>query len=293
MSEARSLRTALASAERLLASAGVPCPRADAHALAAHLLQVSPGELARLLLLGAPAPAGLDELVTRRADRVPLQHLVGGVTFRHSAVRVGPGVFVPRPETETVAGHAVDEAARVSADQGTVLVADLCTGSAAIAIAVAQEVPASRLVAVELDPAAFAWAEQNVAASGAGDRIILRRGDVTRCDRTLLAEFAGEVDVVVANPPYIPPDGVPHEPEVRDHDPALALYGGGDDGLEVPRAVVAASAVLLRPGGLLVMEHGDAQGAPTRALAGAGWDGVRTARDLTGRDRMLLARRAR
>jgi len=147
------------------------------------------------------------------------------------------------------------------------------------------------VVAVELDPPAVAWARRNVEAHGG--RVDLRAGDAVRCHEHLLADLAGAVDVVVANPPYIPPDAEPTEPEVRDHDPALALYGGGDDGLAVPRGVVAAAAGLLRPGGLLVMEHADVQGAGGRRLAAPPtWSQVHTQRDLAGRDRALVARRA-
>lgn len=177
---------------------------------------------------------------------------------------------------------------------------DLCSGSGAIAFAVAAEVPAARVVALELDPAASAWARRNRDAldPAVAARVDLREGDVRRADRHLLADLAGEVDVVVSNPPYIPPDADPREPEVRDHDPALALYGGGDDGLAVPADVVAAAAGLLRPGGLLVMEHAESQAAAARALAsrgapasGGGWADVRTVPDLTGRPRALVARR--
>jgi release factor glutamine methyltransferase len=217
---------------------------------------------------------------------VPLQHLTGTAPFRTVELAVGPGVFVPRPETEVVAGVAVQEAARL--DQP--LVVDLCAGSGAIAVAVAVEVPAARVVAVELDPLAHAWARRNVDALGG--RVELRLGDAVRADTGVLADLAGAVDVVVANPPYIPDGARPVDPEVADHDPRLALYGGGEDGLVVPRGVVASARGLLKAGGLLVMEHGDAQGPRARRLVeGPDWHDVRTAEDLTGRPRALLARR--
>jgi release factor glutamine methyltransferase len=208
---------------------------------------------------------------------------------------VGPGVFVPRPETEVVAGLAIDEAARIAAAGREPLVVDLATGSGAIALALATEVPAARVVAVELDPHAHAWAARNV--SGLPDtvrrRVDLRLGDAVRADRGIASDLAGSVDVVVSNPPYIPPGSRPVDPEVAEHDPALALYGGGADGLEVPRGVVAAAAGLLVPRGLLVMEHADTQGPAARALAeGPGWRDVRTVEDLTGRPRVLVARRS-
>jgi release factor glutamine methyltransferase len=249
--------------------------------------------VSRLTVLGAPAPDGLADLVARRATRIPLQHLVGRAPFRRMELLVGPGVFVPRPETEMVAGLAI-EAASVTP---TPLVVDLCTGSGAIALAVATEVPGSRVVAVEAEPAAHAWAERNLAERagldpGLAHRFDLRLADVA--DPGLLSELAGAVDVVVANPPYLPPDAEPVDVEVRDHDPARALYGGGDDGLAVPRQVAARAARLLRVGGTLVMEHADVQGPAVRALLDPGaWTGVRTAPDLTGRDRAVVAVLAR
>jgi release factor glutamine methyltransferase len=280
------LDRALRDAERLLAGAGVPSPRADAEILAAHLLGVTRGELAVAAVLGRPAPEGLAELVARRATRVPLQHLTGRASFRRLELAVGPGVFVPRPETEQVAQVAVDAAAEAVARTGCALVVDLCTGSGAIALAVAREVPAARVHAVELDARAHTWAARNLDGSG----VVLHRGDA----RTALAELDGTVDVVVSNPPYVPPGAVPVDPEVAEHDPAVALYGLGPDGLEVPRGVVRAAARLLRPGGVLVMEHAEVQDAAARALVdGTGaFEPASTRPDLTGRPRMVVARRA-
>lgn len=291
-----SLAEALRAGAATLARAGVPSPAVDVELLAAHLLGCGRADVQLAAVLGAPAPDGLVELVARRAERVPLQHLTGRAPFRGLELAVGPGVFVPRPETEQVAQVAVDEAVAVAATRGAATVVDLCTGSAAIALAVAHEVEGALVHAVELDGAAHAWAARNVAAVEAGRaRVHLVRGDA----RTALGELDGAVDVVVSNPPYIPPDAAPVDPEVRDHDPAVALYGLGPDGLEVPRGVVAAAARLLRPGGLLVMEHAEVQAAAARALVAAtAVDGapafldVRTGTDLTGRDRMVLARRA-
>jgi release factor glutamine methyltransferase len=280
----------LRDARGRLAAAGVQTPAADAELLAAHAFGLTRGELTSAALRGEPAdllPVGaFEELVAERARRVPLQHLTGTAPFRTVELAVGPGVFVPRPETEVVAGVAVQEAARL--DQP--LVVDLCAGSGAIAVAVAVEVPAARVVAVELDPLAHAWARRNVDALGG--RVELRLGDAVRADSGVLADLAGAVDVVVANPPYIPDGARPVDPEVADHDPRLALYGGGEDGLVVPRGVVASARGLLKAGGLLVMEHGDAQGPRARRLVeGPDWHDVRTAEDLTGRPRALLARR--
>ncbi|MCF4120175.1 peptide chain release factor N(5)-glutamine methyltransferase [Antribacter sp. KLBMP9083] len=310
-----------------LADAGVATPRVDAELLLAHVLGADRGEVVRLALLGTPLPddvrAAFADHVTRRAARVPLQHLTGLAPFRHLELVVGPGVFVPRPETESVAQVAVDEAARVVAERGSAVVVDLCTGSGAIALAVATEVPGAAVHAVELDAAAHAWAERNVAAlllvgaesaapggpqaapspPAAGTRVRLVRGDA----RTALRELDGTVDVVVSNPPYVPPGAVPVDPEVAEHDPAVALYGLGADGLEVPRGVTAAAARLLRPGGLYVMEHAEVQAAAARAMVdatpgpepvaapdaapGPAFTPAETREDLTGRPRMVVARR--
>jgi len=285
---ARELGEALRAAEGVLACAGVPSPRVDAELLAAHLLGIGRGELQAAAILGRPAPAGLDDLVARRAARVPLQHLTGTAPFRGFELAVGPGVFVPRPETEQVAQVAIEAAAAAVAATGRALVVDLCTGSGAIALAVAREVPGAVVHGVELDASAYAWAQRNVhlAAPGA---VLLHHADA----RTALAELDGTVDVVVANPPYVPPGAVPVDPEVAEHDPAVALYGLGVDGLEVPRGIVAAAARLLRAGGLLVLEHAEVQDAAARGMVDAtgAFGPAVTGRDLSGRARMVIARR--
>jgi release factor glutamine methyltransferase len=288
------LKVALAQAQSRLAEAGVSSPAADAQLLTAHALGVPRRDLSKRVILGyvlADAEsARLEDLLSQRADRVPLQHLTGVTGFRNLELAVGPGVFIPRAETELSAGVAIEAAGGLDDP----LVVDLCTGSGAIALSVADEVPQARVVAVELDPAAVAWARRNVERLGLTDRVDLREGDAIRSDAHVLADLIATVDVVAANPPYIPPDAEPTEPEVRDHDPALALYGGGDDGLSTARGVVAAALRLLKPGGLFVMEHGDRQGPATRALvSNPSWQEVATLRDLAGRDRALIARKTR
>nr|WP_146819231.1 peptide chain release factor N(5)-glutamine methyltransferase [Actinotalea fermentans] len=285
----RDLRAALREAARLLAAAGVPSAEHDARALAAHVLGVERVEPAL-----APTPPAsffpvFAALVERRCAREPLQHIVGSAPFRYLTLAVRPGVFVPRPETETVAQLAVDEARRLTAAGRTPVVVDLCCGTGAIALAVATEVPGAVVTAVDASAEAVALTRENARACGAAVPVV--HGDAT--DPRVLADLDGIVDVVVSNPPYIPPDAVPLDPEVRDHDPALALYGGGPDGLEVPRGVVARAAALLRAGGLLVVEHADVQGAGMRdAVARLGaFEQVSTVSDLTGRDRMVVARR--
>jgi len=256
-------------------------------ALAARALGVERLTLA----VPPPVPAGFTEryraLVARRAAREPLQHILGFAWFRHVRLLVRPGVFVPRPETEVVAGAAIDEARSIT--RRTPLVVDLCTGTGAIAASVADEVPTASVIAVDAEPAAVDLARTNLAAFD--DRARAELADVTASG--LLAELAGCVDVLVSNPPYIPSDAVPVDPEVHEHDPARALYGGGADGLDVPRAVIAAARRLLRSGGLLAMEHGDEQGPSVRELveSDGGFDRPQTRQDLTGRDRYVIARR--
>ncbi len=258
-------------------------PDHDAEVLLAHVLGVERSRLALVDDVPAPAAEEYDVLVARRAAREPLQHLTGTTWFRHVELLVGPGVFVPRPETELLAGWAVEAAAGLAEP----VVVDLGTGSGAIAKAVAGEVPGARVHAVELDERAHGWATRNLAGTG----VELRHGDLGEA----FGDLAGTVDVVVSNPPYIP-----HEAwesvaaEVRDHDPELALYASGD-GLDVIRVVERRAALLLRPGGVVGVEHADVQGESAPAVfAGTGrWEQVRDHRDLAGRARFVTARLAR
>ncbi|WP_225753719.1 peptide chain release factor N(5)-glutamine methyltransferase [Actinotalea sp. Marseille-Q4924] len=286
---APSLRRVVAAAGDLLADAGVPSAHHDAAALAAFVLGVPRFEPALAGLEPAGFRARYAEVVERRRRREPLQHIVGEAGFRHVVLAVEPGVFVPRPETESVAQRAVDEAAAVAASGRPPLVVDLCCGAGGIAVSVAFEVPAARVVAVDLSAQAVALTGRNADRAGVRpERLVV--ADATADD--VLADLEGAVDVVVANPPYIPPDAVPLDAEVRDHDPDLALYGGGADGLLVPRGVVRTAARLLRTGGLLVMEHAEVQASAARAMADGAFEDITTGTDLTGRDRMLLARRS-
>ncbi len=286
------VRALVEGAVRVLDEAGVPSPRVDATALAAFVLGLPRLELA---LAPDPAPEGFVEqfaaLVDRRRAREPLQHIVGHTAFRYLTLRVEPGVFVPRPETEVVAQVAIDEAARLVAAGRSPLVVDLCCGTGAIALSVDTEVPGARVVAVDLSAEAVALTRANSGAVGTG-RLRVEQGDVRAAD--LLADLVGTVDVLVSNPPYVPPHAVPREPEVRDHDPDLALYGGGADGLDVPRAVIAAASRLLAPGGLLVLEHAEVQDVDARVAAAqtGAFVEIATLPDLTGRPRMLVARRS-
>lgn len=271
------LAPALAAATAELAAAGVGSPRVDAELLAAHVLGVNRG---RLMLIDTVRAAELDrftDLVAARAGRIPLQHLLGTAAFRHLELAVGDGVFVPRPETELLAGWGIAHAAPGST------VVDLCSGSGAIALAVADEARPGRVIAVERSPAALAWLRRNAA----GSMVEVVEGDVT--DPELLPGV--RADVVLCNPPYVPA-GTAVPPEVGEHDPAEAVFGGAD-GLAVIRPVVALAARLLRPGGVLGVEHDDTQAAAVPRLLRA--DGrfaeVIEHDDLAGRPRYATARR--
>jgi release factor glutamine methyltransferase len=271
-----------AAAVRLTA-AGVPSPEHDADALLAHVLGVDRGTLAVVGEVSDAQAERFEALLARRERREPLQHLLGTTGFRYVELAVGPGVFVPRPETELLAGWAIDRAREVDEP----VVVDLCTGSGAIARAVADEVPAARVLAVELDPAAHEWAARNLAGTG----VELRLGDMADA----FEELAGLVDVVTCNPPYIPLDAWESvAPEARDHDPHLALFSG-DDGLTALRVVAARAARLLRPGGWVGAEHADVQGesAPAVFAATGSFRDVRDHPDLAGRPRYVTARLAR
>jgi release factor glutamine methyltransferase len=284
------LHAAVRDATARLEAAGIRTPEVDAVELAAFALGADAGVVRRAMVLRTVPDAGFTEtfegLVEERLTRVPLQHLTGRAHFRRLTLAVGPGVFVPRPETEVTAGLAIDAASVVGA--GAVVV-DLCTGSGAIALAVKDELPAATVLAVELSDLAHGWAVANRDRSGLD--VDVRLGDAT----TAFDELVGRVDVVVTNPPYIPVGAVPVDPEVRDHDPEIALYGGSADGLAVPLAVAARAAVLLRDGGVLVMEHADSQGVtlPAALLSSGAWREVVDHLDLTGRPRATVAVRTR
>ncbi|WP_283137261.1 peptide chain release factor N(5)-glutamine methyltransferase [Rhizohabitans arisaemae] len=273
----------IALATTRLAEAGVPSPRADAEELAAFVHRVRRSEL-HLVPDGA-FDALFWEGIARRAAREPLQHITGRAFFRYLELAVGPGVFVPRPETEVVAGWAIS--ALQEMDVASPVVVDLGTGSGAIALSIAQEVPLARVHAVEIDPDAYDWAKRNIREHGQG-RVRLHPADLADC----LPELAGRVDLVISNPPYIPPDAIPRDPEVRDYDPARALYGSGDDGLGEVRAVEDTARRLLRPGGFAVVEHADTQGTDVYWLfpEDSGWRDMSNHKDLTGRGRFVTAR---
>ncbi len=280
------LETAVRAAGARLADAGVDSPQHDARALAVHVLGLSgPGDLVLVDDLGERAEA-YDDLVARREARVPLQHLVGSVGFRYVELEVGPGVFVPRPETEAVVQWAVDALRGVPEP----LVADLCTGSGTIAFALANEVPGVTVHAVERDPDALAWTRRNATNRvKAGDpEVHLHLGSA----EDALPGLDGRLDLVASNPPYVATTEahIP-DPEVLDHDPGIALWAG-EDGLDVIRLVEQAARRLLKRGGLLVVEHSDRQGesAPALLRGRGGWTEVADHVDQVGRDRFVTAR---
>jgi len=280
-------RELLAAAAHRLAEAGVASPEFDARELLAHVLGTTRPQLALLDETGDGPARAFEALVARRAAREPLQHLTGSAAFRHVELAVGPGVFVPRPETEVLAGWAIDRARDVLAGGRRPVVVDLCTGSGALALSVATEVPGADVHAVELDERAHGWAERNLSGSG----VELRHGDMTDA----FGDLDGTVDVVVCNPPYIPLEAYESvAAEARDHDPDLALWSG-QDGLDAMRVLEGVASRLLRPGGVVGAEHADVQGESAPAVfSGTGrWSDVRDHRDLAGRPRFVTARLAR
>ena len=281
------MRASLARREAAarLRGAGVASPERDADLLLAHVLDVPLGRLPLVDDLEAGEWERYDALLARRAAREPLQHLTGTAAFRHVELAVGPGVFVPRPETELLAGWAVEQALSVA---GTPVVVDLCTGSGAIAAAVRDEVPHADVHAVEMSPDAFRYAQANLGPLGGVD---LRLGDAFEA----FDDLVGTVDVVVCNPPYVPLEAWESVAvEARDHDPHLALFSG-HDGLDAMRLLERRAAALLRPGGVVGAEHADVQGtsAPAVFAAAGRWLEVRDHHDLAGRPRYLTARLAR
>jgi release factor glutamine methyltransferase len=278
----------IAIATARLADAGVESPRTDAELIAARLHGVSRSELHLVPDTGFD-PRFWDD-IARREAREPLQHITGHAYFRYLELAVGPGVFVPRQETEVMTGWAIEQLAAM--DVADPVVADLGTGSGAIALSIAQEVPRARVHAVEADPLARQWTERNIASVAAASphtagRVTLHAGDFAGA----LPDLNGLVDLVVSNPPYIPA-GAWVPPEVGEYDPATALWGG-QDGLDAVRVVEATARRLLRPGGLVAVEHGAQQGAAVYWVFAeeSGWRETRNHCDLAGRDRFVTAAR--
>jgi release factor glutamine methyltransferase len=279
--------TVLVEATLRLDAAGVPSARHDAEVLLGLVTGAPRARLHRQQPLDAATLTAYDDLVRRRERREPLQHITGRAAFRYLELDVGPGVFVPRPETEVMAGAAADELQRlVAAGIRHPVAVDLCTGSGAVAVAMASEVPASRVTGVELSVDAVAYARLNAAPH----LVDIRHGDIADA----VDDLAGQVHVVTANPPYIPLTAWESvEPEARAFDPDLSLWSG-TDGLEAIRVVSGVAARLLVDGGLVTCEHADVQGesAPAVFAAAGSWATVRDNMDLSGRSRYVTARRS-
>ena len=280
------LMTEVAVAAGRLAEAGVESPRADAELMAAHRHGVARSQL-NLVADTDFDPRYWDD-VGRRAAREPLQHITGIAYFRYLDLEVGPGVFVPRPETEVMTGWAIGQLTAM--DVAEPVVADLGTGSGAIALAIAQEVPRARVHAIEADPLARSWAERNLARCATAAPHIAGRLSLHGDDfAAALGEMDGRVDLVISNPPYIPVDAsLP--PEVSEYEPSAALFSGAD-GLDAIRVVERVARRLLRPGGLVAVEHGAPQGAAVYWVFAEenGWSQTRNHTDLAGRDRFVTA----
>lgn len=282
------ISSARTAAIERLADAGVTSPEVDADLLIGHVLGLSRGAVQAASVTGreldADDAATIEALVARRAAREPLQHITRVAPFRSIELAVGPGVFVPRPESEQVAQFAIDEL-KASASPSPIAV-DLGTGSGAIALALATEVPHAAVFGVENSAPAFTWTTRNFRAI-APDNATPVFADLATC----LPALDGRVSVVVSNPPYIPDAATPRDPEVRLFDPPAALYGGAD-GLDIVRQVSQTARRLLHAGGFLVIEHGELQGADIRALlTGDGWRAAATHPDFLGRDRATTALR--
>jgi release factor glutamine methyltransferase len=272
----------LKQAEASLLAAGVVSAAAEAELLMCHLLEISRGELVTQLVLDRElqSPDGYFDLVGVRCTRVPLQHITGKAPFRSIELKVGKGVFIPRPETEQVVQVAIDFLALLP---GQPKALDIGTGSGAIAISIAKETHA-RVTAIELSSAAAEFARANIEALNVD--VELLEGD--------FMEHIGNLpqfDLIISNPPYIPASMVPVDLEVRDYDPALALYGG-EDGLDVVRDLAASTKLILREGGLLVLEHADGQSdSICELLLENNWRSVQVHPDPTGRLRAVSATR--
>lgn len=278
----RRIRHALVLVRDRLVQAGIESPAAEARTIVEDCAEAT-SSLYLLSSLPDDFEQRIEEVLVRRERREPLQRILGWVAFRRVRLLTAPGVFIPRPETELI----IDIVAQAHPQPGRVI--DLCTGSGAIACAFLDEFAGVQVTAVEREPAALDLARQNLQRAGSPDRWSLISGDVTESH---WVKGHGTWDVVVSNPPYIPAGAVPRDPEVMDYDPHEALFGGGEDGGDVPRAVIARAMELLAPAGVFVMEHADVQGSMMREMAAEHptLQDISTVKDLAGRDRFLVAR---
>jgi release factor glutamine methyltransferase len=276
------LTEVLALVTNELRQAGVPSPEIDSKLLLAHFLDCSLKDLELKLLMAEELSEkdlnSFQALVDKRKQRIPLQHITGRAYFRYLELEVGNGVFIPRPETESVVQLGLDFISTIE----TPRVLDIGTGSGAIAISIATEHPTPEVVAVEKSPVAFQFAQRNISKNKASVELLL--GDFEELE---LPEQS--FDLVISNPPYIPLGAVPRDPEVRDHDPKLALYSG-EDGLDAIRAISTLGLRLLKPKGGLILEHADSQSESVcELLWSRGWKQVSAHQDATGRYRTVSA----
>ncbi len=250
------IRDILVDSQRRLSNAGIESASTESAELLAHVLGVPRNRLFMQDSIDEEDRVAFERLLAKRLNRIPLQHITGTAPFRRIELKVGPGVFIPRPESELVAEAAI----RFLRECENPIAVDLCSGSGAIALSLALEVPGARVVGVELSADSFVWLQQNVNRFDCEIPVEIHQVDATDFTASVFSELAGKCDVVTCNPPYIPIDMTPRDPEVRIHEPAVALYGGSD-GLDVIRGIVNTAAMLLKSGGLLVVEHADVQGA--------------------------------
>ena len=250
------IRDILVDSQRRLSNAGIESASTESAELLAHVLGVRRNRLLMQDSIDGKDRVAFERLLAKRLNRIPLQHITGTAPFRRIELKVGPGVFIPRPESELVAEAAI----RFLRECENPIAVDLCSGSGAIALSLALEVPGARVVGVELSADSFVWLQQNVNRFDCEIPVEIHQVDATDFTASVFFELAGKCDVVTCNPPYIPIGMTPRDPEVRIHEPAVALYGGSD-GLDVIRGIVNTAAMLLKSGGLLVVEHADVQGA--------------------------------
>lgn len=264
----RVTRSVLVDIELRLKNANVSSPRFDAESLVSFVLKTSRNRVGLISEISDEQYRDIEKLVEKRVRRIPLQHLTGEQGFRHLVLSVGPGVFIPRPETEIL----VESVIRYIKDrnQDRIIVVDFCSGSGAIALSIAKECSNVEVFAIEKSTEAFKYLEINYQKykeeiTSHNCIVHLIHADINS-EIEVLNNLIGQIDVVVSNPPYIPEKMVPKEIEVKDHDPSIALYGG-KDGLEIVRVVVQKANKLLKKGGLLAIEHSDLQGNPDNELS--------------------------
>ena len=283
-------RSVLVDIELRLKNAGVPSPRFDAESLVAFCLGIERTRVGLVKEIDEDKYRELEKLVEKRVRRIPLQHLLGEQGFRRLVLEVGPGVFIPRPETEILVEASVRYLKDLNNERNIVI--DLCSGSGAIALAIATEISNSDVYAVEKSSDAFSYLTKNI--SNNSQKLIEVNSKVITINSSIrnpipeLEDLKGNVDAVVSNPPYIPSKMIPREPEVKEHEPELALYGG-QDGLDLVRLVISQAKKLLKPGGFIAIEHADVQGSnveetgvPFLLLESKAFKNVEDRRDLNG-----------